>query len=168
MKKHLLILLIRIQVTNTSFTELIAKPSTDVDDYAPVNRTDNCLLSDSPIWPDSSTLDPCQHPVKSHAQPDYLSEQLIRDRHHGQYPQQFVASAAIPLSTSETQNEIFCARSIDKAYSCDSTRASGKLPKLVNESKSVKPSQEGSQNLTCMVWLPLSLDTARSLRNLSQ
>ena len=36
-------------VTDTSFTELIAKPSTDVDDNAPVNRTDNWLLSESPI-----------------------------------------------------------------------------------------------------------------------
>ena len=127
---------------DTSFTELIAKPSTDVDDNAPVNRTDNCLLSESPIWPDSSTLDPCQHPVKSHAQPDYLPEPLIRDSHHVQYPQQFVTSAAIPLSTSETQGEIFHARSIDKAYSCDSTMSSDVLPKLVNESESVKLSQE--------------------------
>ena len=129
-------------VMDTSFTELIARSSTDVDDNAPVNRTDNCLLSDSLILPDSSTLHPCHHSVKSHAQPDYLSEQLITDRHHGRYPQQFVTSAAIPLSTSETQGEIFHARLIDKAYSCDSTRGSDVLPKLINESKSVKPSQE--------------------------
>ena len=129
-------------VTNTSFSELRAKPSHGLDDNAPVNRTDNCLLSDSPILPDSSTFDLCPHPVKSHAQPDYLPEQLIRDRHQVQYPQQFVTSAAIPLSTSETQCEIFHARSIDKAYSCDSTRGRDELLKLVNESESVKPSQE--------------------------
>ena len=32
-------------VMDTSFTELIAKPSIDVADNSPVNRTDNCLLS---------------------------------------------------------------------------------------------------------------------------
>ena len=45
-------------VMDTSFTELIAKPSTDVADNSPVNRTDNCLLSDCSILPDSSVFDP--------------------------------------------------------------------------------------------------------------
>ena len=66
-------------VMDTSFTELIAKPSIDVADNAHVNRTDNCLLSDCSILPDSSVFDPYHHPVTSPAQPGYLPEQLPRD-----------------------------------------------------------------------------------------
>ena len=64
---------------DASFTELIAKPSIDVADNSPVNRTDNCLLSDRSILPDSSVFDPYHHPVTSPAQPGYLPEQLPRD-----------------------------------------------------------------------------------------
>ena len=38
-------------VMDTSFTELIAKPSIDAADNSPVNRTDNCLLLDHSILP---------------------------------------------------------------------------------------------------------------------
>ena len=61
---------------DTSFTELIAKPSIDVADNSPVNRTDNCLLSDCSILPDSSVFDPYHHTVTFPAQPGYLPEQF--------------------------------------------------------------------------------------------
>ena len=130
---------------DTSFTELIAKPSIDVADNAPVNRTDNCLLSDCSILPDSSVFDPYHHPVTSPAQPGYLPEQLPRDWHPVEHPQQFVTSAVIYLSTSEPQSEIFHARSIDKLYSCDTTKGTDELPelpKLLKDKESVKPSHE--------------------------
>ena len=130
---------------DTSSTELIAKPSTDVADNSPVNRTDNCLLSDCSILPDSSVFDPSHHPVMTPAQPGYLPEQLPRDWHPVEHPQQFVTSAVIYLSTSEPQSEIFHARSIDKLYSCDTTKGTDELPelpKLLKDKESVIPSHE--------------------------
>ena len=130
---------------DTSFTELIAKPSIDVADNSPVNRTDNCLLSDRSILPDSSVFDPYHHPVTFPAQPSYLPEQLPRDCHPVKHAQQFVTSAVIPLSTSEPQSEIFHARSINKFYSCDTTKGTDELPelpKLLKDKESVKPSHE--------------------------
>ena len=130
---------------DTSFTELIAKPSIDVADNSPVNRTDNCLLSDCSILPDSSVFDPYHHPVTSPAQPGYLPEQLPRDWHPVEHPQQFVTSAVIYLSTSEPQSEIFHSRSIDKLYSCDTTKGTDELPelpKLLKDKESVKLSHK--------------------------
>ena len=130
-------------IMDTSFTELIAKSSIDIADNSPVNRTDNCLLSDRSILLDSSVFDP--YPVTSPAQPGYLPEQLPRDCHRVKHPQQFVTSAVISLSTSEPQSDIFHARSVHKLYSCDTTKCTDELPelpKLLKDKESVKPSHE--------------------------
>ena len=125
--------------------------------------------------PDPSVVDPYHHPVTSPAQPGYLPEQLPRDCHPVKHPQQFVTSAVIPLSTSEAQSEIFHARSIDKLYSCDTTKGTDELPelpKLLKDKESVNLAtnrrKKRSPNLTCMVLLSLFLDRAQSLKNISQ
>ena len=120
-------------------------------------------------------FDPYHHPVTVPAQPGYLPEQLPRGCHPVKHPQQFVTSAVIPLSTSEPQSEIFHARSIDKLYSCDTTKGTDELPELRNSSKiknllnlAMNRRKKRSPNLTYMVLLSLFLDTAQSLKNMSQ
>ena len=160
---------------DTSFTELIAKPSIDVADNSPVNRTDNCLLSDRSILPDLSVFDPYHHPVTSPAQPGYLPEQLPRDCHPVKHPQQFVTSAVISLSTSEPQRKssmpgqlisftvMTQPRVLMNFQNCQS---SSKIKSLLNLATNRR--KKRSPNLTCMVLLSVFLDTAQSLKNMSQ
>ena len=130
-------------VMDTSFTELIAKPSADVAD-SPVNRTDNCLLSDHSILPDLSVFDPYHHPRPLHSQAIYLNN----------FPEIAILlnilSNLLPLLLYLSQHLNHKVKSsmpgqLIKLYSCDTTKDTDELPelpKLLKDKESVEPSHQ--------------------------
>ena len=162
-------------VMDTSFTELIAKPSIDVADNAPVNRTDNCLLSDCSILPDSSVFDPYHHPVTSlPSQTIYLNNfpeidillnilsnllpQLLYISQHLNHKVKSSMPGQLISFTVVTQPRVL--------MNLKNCQSSSKIKNLLNLATNRR--KKKSPNLTCMVLLSLFLDTAQSLKNMSQ
>ena len=160
---------------DTSFIELIAKPSIDVADNSPVNRTDNCLLSDCSILPDSSVFDPYHHPVTFPAQPGYLHNnfpridillnilsnllpQLLYISQHLNHKVKSSMPGQLISFTVVTQSRVL--------MNFQNCQSSSKTKNLLNLATNRR--KKRSPNLTCMILLSLFLDTAQSLKNMSQ